>query len=121
MSYSISIKRAYEAPSPTDGYRILVDRLWPRGLGQDHAAIHAWMKEIAPSHELRRWFAHDPKKWRGFQEKYRAELETDTRRALLSSISKTAQSQDVTLVFAARNDTQNNAIVLQQVLEARRD
>ncbi|MEM9569901.1 MAG: DUF488 family protein [Pseudomonadota bacterium] len=120
MAYSISVKRVYEAPSPTDGYRILVDRLWPRGLSRDHAAFDAWMKEIAPSHALRRWFAHDPKKWGEFQERYRAELETDTCAALIKSILERAKLEDVTLLFAAKNEKQNNVIVLKHVLDAQR-
>ena len=116
MVHSISIKRAYEAPLPTDGYRILVDRLWPRGLSRDHAAIDEWMKEIAPSHELRRWFAHDPKKWNAFQQRYQAELVTNTCTALIKAILEKAKSQDVTLLFAAKNEEQNNAIVLKHVL-----
>lgn len=120
MAYSISVKRVYESPLPTDGYRILVDRLWPRGLSRDHAAFDAWMKEIAPSHELRRWFAHDPAKWAEFREKYQAELETEMRAALINTIREKAKSQDVTLVFSAKDERHNNAIVLKHVLEARR-
>lgn len=119
MAYSISIKRAYEAPSPKDGYRILVDRLWPRGLSRDRAAIDEWMKEIAPSHELRRWFAHDPEKWAEFQEEYEAELNTDTRGALINGIREKVKSQDVTLLFSAKNNAQNNAVVLKHVLDTK--
>ena len=120
MVYSISIKRIYEPPSPADGYRILVDRLWPRGVTRDHAAIDQWMKEIAPSHELRRWFAHDLVKWPAFQERYQAELGSDTCTALINAILETAESQPVTLLFTAKTDAQNNAVVLKHVLEARR-
>jgi len=120
MAYSISVKRVYESPSPTDGYRILVDRLWPRGLSRDHAAFDAWMKEIAPSHELRRWFAHDPAKWAEFQEKYQAELDTEMSIALIKAIREKVKSQDVTLLFSAKDERHNNAIVLKHVLEARR-
>ena len=119
MHHSISIKRVYDAPSPTDGYRILVDRLWPRGLSRDQAAIDAWMKEIAPSHELRRWFAHDPKKWRAFQTKYRTELDAAGASELISVIRETARSQDVTLLFSAKSETQNNAVVLKHVLASK--
>lgn len=119
MVHSISIKRAYEAPLPTDGYRILVDRLWPRGLSRDHAAIDEWMKEIAPSHELRRWFAHDPKKWNAFQQRYQAELSTKASTALTRAILERAKSRHVTLLFAAMNEEQNNAVVLKHVLETK--
>ena len=117
MAYSISVKRVYEAPSPADGYRILVDRLWPRGLSRDHAAFDAWMKEIAPSHELRRRFAHDPAKWTEFQARYQAELDTEMSIALINTIREKAKSQDVTLLFSAKNERHNNAIVLKHVLE----
>lgn len=120
MAYSISAKRIYEAPSPTDGHRILVDRLWPRGLRRDHAAIDEWMKEIAPSHELRRWFAHDETKWNVFQERYQAELATGARAALMNTILQKLKSRDVTLLFAAKNEHQNNAVVLEHVLDAKR-
>ncbi len=120
MAYSIRIKRVYETPSPTDGYRILVDRLWPRGLSRDHAVLDAWMKEIAPSHALRRWFAHDPAKWDAIQDKYKAELSTASCIVLINTLLDLAQSQDVTLLISAKSDTQNNAVVLRQVLEAQR-
>ena len=120
MAYSIRIKRVYETPSPTDGYRILVDRLWPRGLSRDHAVLDAWMKEIAPSHALRRWFAHDPAKWDAFQDKYKTELSTASCIALINTLLDLAKSQDVTLLFSAKSETQNNAVVLRQVLEAQR-
>jgi len=120
MAFSISVKRVYEAPLPTDGYRILVDRLWPRGLSSDHAVIDEWMKEIAPSHELRRWFAHDPTKWDSFQKMYRAELDTDQCAALINTILERAKTRDVTLLFAAKNEAQNNAVVLKQAIETTR-
>lgn len=120
MAYSISVKRVYEASSPTNGYRILVDRLWPRGLSRDHAAIDEWMKEIAPSQELRRWFAHDETKWNEFQERYKAELDTDECGAWINTILQNLKSRDVTLLFAAKNAEKNNAVVLRYVLETRR-
>lgn len=120
MVYSISVKRVYEAPLPTDGYRILVDRLWPRGLSRDRAAVDEWMKEIAPSHGLRHWFAHDPKKWIAFQQRYRLELKSEASAALLNSIRQKARTQDVTLLFAAKNEEHNNAVVLRDLLETKR-
>ena len=110
----------YEAPSPTDGYRILIDRLWPRGLSRDHAALDAWMKEVAPSHALRRWFAHDPAKWDEFQQRYQVELATDACAALIDAIREKAKSQNVTLLFSAKNEQINNAIVLKHVLDHHR-
>jgi len=105
------IKRAYDPPAPEDGVRVLVDRLWPRGLKRDEAKIDLWLKDVAPSAELRRWFAHDPAKWPGFQERYRAELAgnaaLDELRALMS------QGKPVTLLFAAKDAEHNNAVVLQ--------
>ncbi|MHA7858626.1 MAG: DUF488 domain-containing protein, partial [Henriciella sp.] len=86
----------------------------------DLAALDAWMKEIAPSHALRRWFAHDPAKWDAFQDKYKTELSTASCIALINTLHDLAQSQDVTLLFSAKSDTQNNAVVLRQVLEAQR-
>lgn len=120
MAYSISVKRVYEAPSPTNGYRILVDRLWPRGLSRDHAAIDEWMKEIAPSQELRRWFAHDETKWNEFQERYKAELDSDECAVWINTILQNLKSRDVTLLFAAKNAEKNNAVVLRHLLETRR-
>jgi uncharacterized protein YeaO (DUF488 family) len=120
MTYSIRVKRVYDAASPTDGYRILVDRLWPRGLTHDRAAIDEWMKEIAPSHDLRHWFAHDSNKWTAFREHYQIELDTDAGRALINTIREKAQSQDVTLLFSAKNEEENNAVVLKHILETKR-
>jgi uncharacterized protein YeaO (DUF488 family) len=118
MAFSIRIKRVYEKPLPSDGYRILIDRLWPRGLTKDRAAIDEWMKELAPSHDLRRWFNHEPQKWPAFQDRYRSELKADNCIRLLDAIRQKASSEDVTLLFAAKGETQNNAVVIQQVLRA---
>ena len=94
------MKRAYEPPSPEDGARVLVDRLWPRGLRKAEAAIDCWLKEIAPSSELRRWFGHDPSRWEEFRRRYRAEL--SARPELLDKLRALAEQGALTLVYAAR-------------------
>ncbi|MBV9009307.1 MAG: DUF488 domain-containing protein [Verrucomicrobia bacterium] len=113
----VRLKRAYEAPSKSDGVRILVDRLWPRGLRKEKARIDLWMKEIAPSTALRKWFGHDPKKWREFTARYRRELAT--RGEELKLISQQARHGCVTLVYSARDEEHNQAVVLRQVLEGK--
>ncbi len=110
----IHLKRAYEAPSSADGVRILVDRLWPRGVSKERAAIDRWMKEVAPSTELRRWFGHDPKRWNGFRRRYRAEL--SHRVELLRELRALTRKGRLTLVYAARDEAHNEAIVLRDVL-----
>ncbi len=110
----IQLKRVYEPPADTDGTRILVDRLWPRGLKKADADITEWMKEIAPSADLRKWFDHDPGRWAGFQSRYRAEL--DAQRPLLDRLQQIARHGRLTLLFAARDTEHNNAVVLRDVL-----
>jgi uncharacterized protein YeaO (DUF488 family) len=111
----VRLKRAYDPADPADGLRVLVDRLWPRGLRKAEAGIDLWLKDVAPSTELRRWFGHDPARWAGFQEKYRAELRdrADPLRTLEDALSK----GPVTLLFAARDTEHNEAVVLKDVLE----
>lgn len=111
------LKRAYEPPAPSDGRRILVDRLWPRGLSKEKAAIDEWMKEIAPSAELRRWFGHDPEKWREFRRRYTQELRA--RGGLVREIARLASRGRVTLVYGARDEEHNDAVVLAAVIRAR--
>lgn len=106
----LRLKRAYEPPVRTDGRRILVDRLWPRGLSKERAAIDEWIKDIAPSTELRRWFGHDPEKWREFQRRYRQELRT--RDDFVRDIARQASRGPVTLVYGARDEEHNDAVVL---------
>lgn len=112
---AITLKRAYDPPATGDGTRILVDRLWPRGIKKEHAQIHLWLKEAAPSAELRTWFAHDPAKWRTFMTRYFDELEDnpDTVGTLLAK----ARNGDITLVYAARDTHHNNAVALKAYLE----
>ena len=114
---SLAIKRVYEPVSPKDGYRILVDRLWPRGLSKDRAAVDLWLKDIAPSTELRRWFGHDPGKWSEFRRKYSAELATHAED--VAQIRKLAKRRRVTLVYGARDTEYNDAVVLLGYLEPR--
>ena len=113
----LRLKRAYEPSARGDGYRILVDRLWPRGLSKRKAAVDEWLKEIAPSTELRRWFQHDPKKWPEFQKRYRLELRG--HRDLLREIAQRAARRTVTLLYSARDETHNDAVVLAAVVRRR--
>jgi uncharacterized protein YeaO (DUF488 family) len=113
----LRLKRVYESASATDGKRILVDRLWPRGLSKKKAAIDEWLKEIAPSPELRRWFGHDPDKWPEFQRRYRQELRNHA--ALIRDLAARAARHRVTLVYAARDEEHNDAVVLAAIVRAR--
>lgn len=110
----LRLKRAYEPAMPEDGIRILIDRLWPRGLRKADAALDEWMKEIAPSTELRRWFGHDPGRWPEFQRRYRGELEHHTQE--LDRIRSLARAQTVTLVYSAHDEEHNDAVVLKEAL-----
>jgi uncharacterized protein YeaO (DUF488 family) len=110
----VQIKRVYDLPEKADGYRILVDRLWPRGLSKDDAQIDLWMKDIAPSAELRKWFNHDPARWAVFQKKYRAELNQLGDK--LDEVRAQAKKGRVTLVYGAKDTEHNQAVVLRDVL-----
>lgn len=111
----IKLKRVYEKPEPADGKRILVDRLWPRGLTKEKAKVDLWLKDIAPSTELRKWFGHDPKKWRGFRRRYESELKRHAEQVAL--IKRRARAETVTLLYGARDQKHNEAVVLKQFLE----
>lgn len=111
---SISLKRVYEPPAKADGVRVLVDRLWPRGVTKSKAAIDLWAKDLAPSTELRKWFGHDPERWPEFQGKYRAELKG---KAALSEIRGLAHKKHITLVYAAKDQLHCHPLVLKQVLD----
>lgn len=115
----ITIKRAYEDAAASDGRRFLVERLWPRGVRKADLSIEAWLKDAAPSAELRKWYGHDPEKWPEFQARYRAELDAneDTWQPLLDA----ARADNVTLVYAARDTERNSAAVLRDVLKERLD
>jgi uncharacterized protein YeaO (DUF488 family) len=114
----IQLKRVYDKPSPRDGLRVLVDRLWPRGLTKERAAVDWWMKEVAPSTELRKWFRHDPDKWEAFQARYREEL--SERKDAIELLKRTSKERTITLVYGARDEEHNEALVLKRVLEGRR-
>ena len=112
----LRVKRVYEGKEAADGVRILVDRLWPRGLRSAEAGIDEWMKDVAPSNELRKWFAHDPEKWPEFKWKYAQELAAPEKAALLKRLAKLAASGNVTLVYAAKDSEHNNAKVLEGLI-----
>ncbi len=111
----IKLKRVYDGADRNDGFRILVDRLWPRGLTKQKAAVDLWLKEIAPSTELRKWFGHDPEKWKEFRRRYRAELKNHPEEVGL--IKSKAREGEVTLLYGARDQEHNEAVVLQEILE----
>ena len=111
----IRIKRAYEPPSPEDGRRILIDRLWPRGVRKEEARIDEWRKELAPSDQLRKWFGHEPAKFPEFRERYRKELLR--QRDSLAALAIEAERGVVTLVYAAKDSEHCNATVLKELLE----
>lgn len=111
----IKLKRVYDAPEPGDGRRVLVDRLWPRGLKKEEACIDRWLKDIAPSPELRDWFGHDSQRWLEFRERYRQELQA--HKDVLRELAEQAGQSDITLLYAARDVERNNAVVLRQVME----
>ena len=110
---NIEVKRVYAKPEPKDGFRILVDRLWPRGLTKEKAAADLWLKEIAPSTELRKWFAHDPEKWPEFKKRYVAELKENPA---VAQIRDHLQKGKVCLLYAARDEVHNEAQVLKDFL-----
>lgn len=112
---SIRLKRAYAKPTPGDGCRILVERLWPRGLSKDAAKFDLWAKDAAPSTSLRKWFDHDPEKWEEFKVRYFAEL--DARPEVVALIKRRLRQGQVTFVFASREERFNNAVALKEYLE----
>src|SRR5690242_20665884 len=115
----IRLKRAYEKPTRDDGFRVLVERLWPRGVSKEEAALDLWLKDVAPSTELRKWFGHDPARWKEFQQRYRAELK-DKKDALKLLRAKSREGT-VTLVYGARDEEHNGALVLKKILESRNE
>ena len=115
----IQTKRVYDKPSKEDGYRVLVDRLWPRGLTKEKAHVDLWMKEIAPSDELRKWFHHEEQHWPEFAKKYKAELAK--KKDLLTELKKlTKERGTVTLLFGSKDEKQNQAVVLAQLLQGKK-
>ena len=111
----IKLKRAYEKPARDDGERVLVERLWPRGLTKLEVKIDLWMKDVAPSTELRRWFGHDPDKWEEFRRRYQKELKD--KDDLIKLLKRKAKAGTITLIYAARDEEHNGALVLKGVLQ----
>jgi uncharacterized protein YeaO (DUF488 family) len=114
----VQLKRVYEKPSRKDGLRILVDRLWPRGLTKEHAAVNLWLKDVAPSTQLRKWFGHDAGRWKEFQTRYRKELRQN--KEPIELLKQKSKEHTVTLVYGARDEEHNEALVLKKILEGRR-
>ncbi|HXF08964.1 MAG TPA: DUF488 domain-containing protein [Candidatus Acidoferrales bacterium] len=114
MPVDIRIKRVYEPPRSGDGARVLVDRLWPRGLRKEAAALTVWHKDVAPSPTLRRWFGHDPARWQAFRARYRAEL--DANAEALAPLRELARAGPLTLLYGARDDVHNHTVVLAEYL-----
>ena len=112
----IQVKRVYDPPERADGARYLVERLWPRGMKKENAALTGWLKEVAPSTELRKWYGHDPERWPEFQKRYREELKDDALQESLAKLRQAARKGPVTLVYAAHDEERNSAVVLKQVL-----
>ena len=115
---SIKIKRIYDEPERSDGTRILIDRLWPRGMSKEKAAIDEWMKEIAPSDKLRGWFGHKPERWAEFKKRYRKELGDPEKKNMLETLKRVSRISTVTLLYSARDDEHNNAVALQGFLKS---
>jgi uncharacterized protein YeaO (DUF488 family) len=115
----IKLKRAYEPPRSGDGVRLLVDRLWPRGLSKEEAQLDGWLKEIAPSEALRKWFGHDPERFSEFRERYRRELQSPDAQAAIATLAARAARGTVTLVYAAHDEEHNNGVVLAEEVEKR--
>jgi uncharacterized protein YeaO (DUF488 family) len=114
----IRLKRAYESPSQRDGLRVLVERLWPRGVNKRAAGIDLWLKELAPSTQLRKWFSHDPERWEEFRERYWSEL--NGKGDLIALFEQRCSEGTVTFVFAARDEERNSAVALKEYLERNR-
>ena len=115
---SLQLKRVYDDPAPDDGRRILVDRVWPRRLSEKAAHVDDWLRELGPSTELRKWFGHDPAKWKQFQVRYQKELRE--KKDALELLKQKSEEHAVTLVYGARDEEHNEALVLKSVLEGRR-
>lgn len=114
----IQLKRAYEEPAEDDGPRFLVDRLWPRGVSKETLRLAGWLKDVAPSNELRKWFGHDPERWEEFRKRYRAELD-GLDEAAFQPLLEAVQKGRITLVYGARDEVHNQAVVLRDFLSGR--
>lgn len=117
MAGAVRLKRVYEPKAPDDGFRVLVDRLWPRGVSKSEAAADLWLKDVAPSAELRRWFDHRPDRWETFRQRYETELASNPA---LQTLRRLADTSDVTLLYAAKDQAHNNAVVLTALLATHR-
>ncbi len=113
---SVVLKRAYDEPATSDGTRVLVERLWPRGISRERAHIDLWLKDVAPSTELRKWFNHDPQKFPEFRRRYETELKSEAAQEALTKLREIAKQGQLTLVFAARDADHSNAVILQDLL-----
>jgi uncharacterized protein YeaO (DUF488 family) len=113
----VRIKRAYEPVSRNDSTRILVDRLWPRGIKKDAAGVSKWMRELGPSNELRKFFGHDPARWEEFRKRYKAELKRPEALAMLNELKAMAARGTVTLVYSAKDEEHNQAVVIKEILD----
>lgn len=116
MASAIRIKRVYDSADPADGYRVLIDHVWPRGVSRERAQLDEWARELAPSDALRRWFDHDPRRFREFRSRYRSEL--SQRVAQLEALRQRSKSGPVTILYAARDTEHNNAVVLAELLRS---
>ena len=117
MKPAIHIKRAYEPHAKTDGFRVLVDRLWPRGIKKEDAAVGEWAKDLAPTNELRKWFGHDPTKWPEFRTRYHRELNQPEQRAAIKELGRLAHTKTLTLLYGASDTEHNQAVVLKELIE----
>ena len=113
---SVALKRVYDEPAASDGTRVLVERLWPRGISRERAHIDLWLKDVAPSTELRKWFNHDPQKFPEFRRRYEAELKSEAAQQALTQLRELAKQGHLTLVFAAHDADHSNAVILQDLL-----
>jgi len=113
----ITTRRIYDDPGDDSGHRVLVDRVWPRGISKEEADLDDWYKDLAPSAELRKWFGHDPKLWAAFKQKYRKELKDDGKRGQLEELAGMARSEGLVLLFGAKDTEHNQAVVLREILE----
>ena len=117
----IQIKRIYDESSSSDGIRILVDRVWPRGLSKERAGLTEWQRDLAPSTALRKWFGHDPRKWEDFRRRYRAELRRPAQARMLHQLAERGRRNTITLLYGAADQEHNQAVVLKELLENRGD
>lgn len=116
---AIRIRRAYDPPLPEDGRRVLVERFWPRGVKKENLYLNGWLRELAPSDQLRRWFKHDPARWNEFRQHYREELGGTRQQQLVDELAEQASRRNVTLIFSTREERFNNAVALSEIIEER--